>query len=257
MLLALLEISLWLVAAIILPGKMDLALYALAAILALVGTPFRALQMLTVQFLLAHFNSPLIGWSDPGGVHLLTPIALLVKVLVNPQQRRYFLADQTLTLLLFVIAPLFLVFQRLSSTYPALSVCKAVLFFVYITLVLFLTKWCFLRQRAQIVQWYLGTVVFLITSSLIVMATSYGYFRNRAGFNGILLHPNALGMILGIGLSYLLIRMWVAHRVRWVFVLLAMAGLAEIYLSQSRGGLFTCLLSVGVYLGWKSVTSVR
>ena len=255
MLLAMLEISAWLAAAIILPGKMDMALYALAAVLALAGTPFRALQMLTVQFLLAHFNSPLIGWSDPGGIHLITPVALLAKVLVNREQRRFFLEDQTLALLLFVVAPLFLVFQGLFSSYPALSVCKAALFFIYVSLVLFLTKWCFLKQRAKVLQWYLGAVVFLIVASLGMWATPYAYFRNGAGFNGVLLHPNALGMILGIGLSYLLIRMWVANRIRWAFVLLSVFGLVEIYLSQSRGGLFTCLLSVGVYLGWRSVLS--
>jgi len=182
-------------------------------------------------------------------------VALLTRIMLNGEQRRYFFADQTLALLLFVVAPLFLVLQGLFSTYPALSVCKAALFFIYVTLILFLAKWCFLKQKAKVLQWYLGTVVFLIVSSLGMWATPYAYFRNGAGFNGVLLHPNALGMILGIGLSYLLIRMWVANRIRWAFVLLSALGLVEIYLSQSRGGLFTCLLSVGVYLAWRSVAS--
>lgn len=249
---AVLEVFLWLLAAIALLGQADLVLYALVALLAWTGSPLRALQMLLVQFLLLHFNPNLTGWGGSGGIHLITPAGMLIRVMCNPDQRRDFFADPTLAALL-ASAPLFAGYQFVFSTYPMLSLSKAALFFIYVPLVLYLTKWGFRRDRGRICQWYLGVTIFLVVASVFMLKTPDGYYRNEVGFNGILLHPNALGMILGLGLSYLMVRVWNARKISWPLAVAALVGVVEIYLSQSRGGLLTCLLAVGIALAWKSL----
>lgn len=247
---AILELTLWLVAAMILPGKADMVLFAAAAGMAAVGTPLRGLQMLTVQTLLLHFNPTLVGWEGSGGLHLLLPFILLGKVLMNPAQFSFFTRDTTLQVIA-LIAPFFIGYQVLFSTFPGLSISKAVLFFVNALVVLFLSKWCFRRSRAQVIQWYLGAVLFLILASLPLLVLPHGFFKNGAGFNGILLHPNALGIVLGVGLAYLLAHVVASRRISWPMAMLGVIGLIEVYLTQSRGGLFTCVLSLAVFVGLK------
>lgn len=250
---AILELSLWLIGAMILPGKGDMLLFAATAGMAALGTPLRGLQMLTVQTLLLHFNPTLVGWEGSGGLHLLLPFILLGKVLINPAQFSFFTRDTTLQALA-LIAPIFVGYQALFSTFPGLSISKAVLFFVNALVVLFLSKWCFRRNRAQLIQWYLGTVSFLILASLPLLVLPQGFYKNGSGFNGILLHPNALGIVLGVGLAYLLVHAVASRRIVWPMAVLGLVGLIEVYLTQSRGGLFTCVLSLAVFVALKVST---
>ncbi len=240
------ELTLWLIAAMALPGQAKLLLYGLAGVMALMGTPFRALQMLMVQLLLAHFNPTLTGYGGSGGIHLLVPVLVLLKMLFVSEYRSAFVAERPLMLVL-ACAPVFIAFQWSSSTYPILSVSKAVLFFIYVPLSVFLCKWSFRTMRSRVVQWYLGAVVFLIGTNLALLPTPNGYFLNGSGFNGILLHPNALGAFLGIGLAYLLAQLLATRRINGWFAAVGCAGVVELYLTQSRGGLFSCLFALAIY----------
>ncbi|KAA5538901.1 hypothetical protein FYK55_26040 [Roseiconus nitratireducens] len=89
----------------------------------------------------------------------------------------------------------------------------------------------------------------IIFASAPLIFSGLGRTRNATGFNGILSHPNLLGVFLGIALAAMIAHALASHRIeRWKLITISL-GLIELYLTEARGGMFSLLLALVVWGG--------
>lgn len=242
------EPALWLLFAMVAPGEAASVTFFATALLALWGSSLTAVKMLTVQFLLGHFNPALVGDLESGGLHLITPLLLFIKILIMPAGRAQLFQDRAL--LGFVACGSIAVgLQPHVSAFPALSVLKLIGFLSYATTVIVMTKVAWNRDREAVRRWYVSVVVFLIVGSLFTFGTASAHVRTTTGFNGLLSHPNGFGMVVGIGVAYLIARAWTEPRISWGVAGICVIGLIEVYMTEARGGMLSCLLALGIFFG--------
>jgi len=201
-----------------------------------------------IQLLIVNTNPNLTGGVGSGvGLHFLTTLIILAKCLAQPSMRTFMLRH-SLTRRILMVFPVWILYQILTSTFPAISALKTTTFLSFVIIVLTLTRWSFNRNRFELFRWYIGSTVFIILASAVLLPIEIGYSFEGKLFNGIMNHPNSIGVCIGIGTSYILVIALSRSQVSWELIVIAAIGLIEIYFSSARGGLVVVIGSVFIYM---------
>lgn len=236
----------WLITAAILPSALGPAILLLLVVWAMSGDAMRGVQALTIQFFLLHLNPVVFGEQATGGVHHLLPLALLFKLVADPGYRTVLLRLWFVRRFAF-LSVLVIAHSLIASTLPAVSIMKAVSLGVYATTAVVLSTIVVSSDTRKLQGWFLFVIAFTIVVSAPLLPLAAGTTRNSSGFNGILNHPNAMGVFLGTGVAYWVVVLVVRNRLHWPSIAVAVLGVFELYRSESRGGLLSCSFAIAIW----------
>lgn len=245
--------------AFLLPDSLGFLSYFAVLGMALVGHPLLVVKALTLQFFLAFFNEKLFGTTQSYGLHLIIPLAVIVRYFIDGGFRVPAKVRRD-ALLFFSLVAVFIVFEFFASEFPFISIIKVLSFASFVVAVNWASVLAWRNDSRLMVKWYLTVVGFVVVASVPVLATPYARVVNETGFQGILNHPNAFGMVVGVGLAYLLSRCLLMRRPIPLLLWVSAVGLALIVLSESRGGMLTLILSLVCFSGiqaWGRNTLVK
>ncbi|MDA9830227.1 hypothetical protein N9C66_02710 [Akkermansiaceae bacterium] len=131
------------------------------------------------------------------------------------------------------------------SQYPAVSGLKLISFGLgSCTLLVTMTKSG--RDCQQWVEWFAGWFAGLILAGGLCLLWGGGYLTNGTGFEGAFSHPQANGVVMGVGGALMLGQYLLAKSGRGIYGIIGLLCLLCIFMSQSRTGGFAMILSGGL-----------
>ncbi len=202
-----------------------------------------SLQALTIMFLLLNLNPGIFYfWGQGASLRWLVLFSAfgritLDTILINKKW------PFNVNMLLLLYAVVIVILSAVSSRLPAISIFKAVAFFIGAVTIIT----CFYRTRnAQPYwfSWFFSFFVLILAVSLPYYVLPAGFFTNGRGFQGILNHPQTMGPIMAPFAAALTLWLVRSEQRSMVHVLALFAGLFAIYASQSRTALLMYMLSV-------------
>ncbi|MEM8484863.1 MAG: O-antigen ligase family protein [Bacteroidota bacterium] len=218
-----------------------------------------SIQALSVMFLLLNLNPAVFYfWGQGASLRWLilgSAFGRLVADAILSNRKWPFKVNMQLLLYAAVIV----ILSAISSRLPAISIFKAVAFFM--GAVTILTGFYRTRdEQAYWFSWFFSVFVLMLCLSLPLYFSAAGFFTNGRGFQGILNHPQTLGPVTAPLTAAL--TMWVFRSERQSIIHLAVlcAGLFVIYASQSRTALLmytASLLVAGVVVWMRRRAPVR
>lgn len=221
------------------------AIYIGLTIYALRG-PKEAIQALTISFLFVFLNPGLFTVS--GNISILRWFVLFAafgRVILTLVQTGATFPKPVLALGMF---SLFVFAMSFFSSYaPEISILKLVQFTIGVMTVLYLFHLSG-ESREYWIGWFQNFFLVVILLSLPLYVTEYGYLRNQRGFQGILTHPQSLGVFIAPYLALFTVR-YLYEGKRSIFdIILVLGSLFILYTTQARVGLFAVVLGVGLGL---------
>ena len=240
----------WYVLMAITPASIGPLLFLSLAIASTLLKPGIVYRLFTLQFLLLHANLGIFGEVLSGGAHCLLPFFVLIRFLSSAEFGK--MLAQHVRFQIFPLCLLGLLIHSLVfSLYPDVSISKIILFGSYSLAVLVAIFKALNCNRRLVLDWFVNVVVFCCWASLPILWTPYALYRNSTGFTGVFVHPQVLGQVLGIGIAYLIVKAVLARRAHGLLLLTIAVGLFEVYRSECRGGLLSCVFAVSVALGFE------
>lgn len=139
------------------------------------------------------------------------------------------------TLILFGLA-------AVSSILPTVSALKILQFSLGAATII-CSSYVLAFRRLDLERWYYNLFLFVTVASLPLYPTALGFFRNNRGFQGILNHPQAMGVFLAPLLAWLLGSFFLARRKSPLLPFAILVGVFTLFASQARTGLVAIALS--------------
>jgi O-Antigen ligase len=218
------------------------------------GDPAWAFRSLAVGTIIPFISSPLV--SAGGDVSVL--VGVLKWALLFVACGRSLLADveptKSYTRLVrywAVITAVLMSNSLLVSSLPVISVFKTISFSVGLLCVVRLsTLTSNTNEKMLLCVAELGVAVFAV--SLPLFASGAGYSRNGSGFNGVLNHPQALGVFLVMTGAATFATALKAPHLERLLIALGVGQWLMIFFTGARTALIAIALGGGIYL-WESV----
>lgn len=169
------------------------------------------------------------------------------------QQRKRIDPIVTVTLLL---GTFMVVHSYMISPVPEISILKAVLW--TIVMVTLLSAWPRLSapEIQSLEHWLYGGLVLIMLFSLPLISSSVGYLSNRAGFQGILSHPQTFGPAMALLAVWTIGRMIMRNPPPWTAIVITVASLFLVVMSEARTaglalvlGLFVSIITATLSTG--------
>ncbi len=223
------------------------AVYLLLAAWSL-GGPRRAIEALTLMWLVSFLNPGIYSLSDHSDLLRWIVIGIaFVSIAASAIWRRSTIPRTLLWLLAFVAVSG--VLSLLVSYAPDVSLFK--LFSFVLGAVTILLGFHLTRHQASYWQmWFLVFFGVIVLASFPLIISDVGYFRNGRGFQGLINHPQAYATFLGPFLAWwmaLLFEKRLRGRMPWL-----LAGIAAISLiaTQSRTGALAAIGALFLAIAW-------
>lgn len=188
--------------------------------------------------------------------HLIT-LAAAVSVLVLHVGRKPRSATPVLIVVTALLCGLLLAHALLMSQDSAVSILKSVSFSLVILALL--GGWSGLgsSERALLERQIWGTLIGLAVIGFPLAFTRYGYVRTRIGFQGLLVHSQTYGPMMGVLAVYLGMTWITTRRVsKWTIAFLVIA-IASVFFSRARIGALVIVAGMGAGMVGGLVTRLR
>ena len=219
--------------------------FVILAIYALSGRT-RAVQAMAASWFLTMINPGLVmSPVSPVGRYMVIASAAL-SVLLRSLQRRGSVSVRKPVLAAFLLGLFLVLHSLLVSPMVGISLLKAVSWTVAVSTAV--AAWSGLsEERAQALErWLFGSMAMVVLVSLPLLASPVGFLRNGVGFQGVLNHPQALGVVVAFGGGWTLARILGQTRPSWSLVLLSGVSIVMVLLSESRTGGLGMVLGLAV-----------
>ena len=206
-------------------------------------SPDRAIRVLSVSWIMTLINPALARTPDPG---LRWVILAGAAIGVARSLGTFRLGVPVAAMLAMLFAGFAAVTGSIGAN-PLLSVLKAVAFLVPVV-VLIRGFGASHFSKAYWGDWLAGMAGAVIWLSVpLVFVPSVGYQLNGSGFQGILNHPQALGVFLAVASAFLTVRSVNVRAARGIAALsTAVLTWVLLYLSESRTGMVAALAGIAV-----------
>lgn len=237
-----------LAAALVLPSAAGAVIFLVLIVCAASQSVFRQIQAIGLQFLFMNLNGELFHSPASGGLHHALPFVVIFRMIHDQRLQIPAIARPVLRSLLFVGVAL--VFHSLFvSVLPFVSLLKASGFTLYALMCVLVFTSVSEQELLHISRWYKSLVGVVVLASAPLLFSPLGRSINGTGFNGILSHPNLMGVFLGISLAALLANSLATRRYSFLELAIIAVGLPELYFTEARGGMFSLILALALWYG--------
>ena len=195
--------------------------------------PVQSVQALTLSWFVAFLNPGLGGYLSSLDTTLRWLILALAagRALVHYSIHRCSMPPALRRALLFVLSMLSL--TPVIAYSPEIASLKLIAFATGLVAVLGA-----MDQAAEadhvLESWFAGLFLALLLASIPLVFSPIGFLRNGRSFQGVLNHPQALGIVLAVAVSWFYWRSWSRFWPRLLGALLTVSGLAMLVASQAR-----------------------
>lgn len=113
-------------------------------------------------------------------------------------------------------------------------------------------------KRDVMKQWLSAVLLFIPWASMPLLSMPIGYLRNGRGFQGILNHPQTLGVVCALSVAWFMLSPVRGRRDRRLALLTVVVSSVALLASHARTGVFACLIlfTIIAALRWRNSLSV-